>query len=87
MAWSPDPSATLVGRVGASPVELGNTTGTTGCPDFWQLSNGDYAVVGRDLTENYSANLPAGLVISEGERLVVIPRNLITSAKGQLPDE
>ncbi|WP_283133993.1 hypothetical protein [Rhizohabitans arisaemae] len=85
--WEADPSATLARRLGKSPLELGNTTGDDDCPDIWELDNGDFAVVGRDLTAAYTARLPQGMAISADERLVVIPRSTLLSAKADIPGE
>ncbi|MCC9306704.1 hypothetical protein LN042_06215 [Kitasatospora sp. RB6PN24] len=85
--WEADPDAALTRRLGKSPAELGTTGGRDGCPDIWELDNGDIAVVGRDLTEAYQAGgLPQGLAVGAGERLVVIPRITLLAAKADLPD-
>src|SRR2546425_7277788 len=49
-AWDADPQARLARRIGIAPSELGTTGGRDGCPDIWELDNGDFAVIGRDLT-------------------------------------
>ncbi|MFJ8641926.1 hypothetical protein [Streptomyces sp. NPDC093610] len=84
--WEADPSSPLVRRLGKSPAELGTTGGEQGCPDIWELENGDIAVVGRDLTDSYLPNLPLGLVVAPDERIVVIPRRTAAAAKVDLPD-
>lgn len=84
--WEADPSSPLVRRLGKSPAELGTTGGEQGCPDIWELENGDIAVVGRDLTDSYLPGLPPGLVVAPDERIVVIPRRTAAAAKGDLPD-
>ncbi|MET9794822.1 hypothetical protein [Nocardiopsis alba] len=84
--WEADPEANMARRLGRSPVELGNTDKVSGCPDIWELDNGDIAVIGRDLTDAYTERLPAGAVIAKDERLVVIPRNTLISAKADIPD-
>ncbi|WP_329562996.1 hypothetical protein [Kitasatospora sp. NBC_01266] len=84
--WEADPTAVLTRRLGKSPTELGTTGGRDGCPDIWELDNGDIAVIGRDLTAAYPAGLPSDLVIGPGERLVVIPRVTLLAAKAALPD-
>ncbi|MER7845129.1 hypothetical protein ABTZ03_14430 [Kitasatospora sp. NPDC096077] len=85
--WDADPDAALTRRLGKSPAELGTTDSRDGCPDVWELDNGDIAVIGRDLTEVYqAAGLPQGMAINERERLVVIPRITLLSAKEDLPD-
>ncbi|MFD4869632.1 hypothetical protein [Streptomyces sp. NPDC058412] len=80
-AWEADPSSPMVRRLGKSPKELGTTGGESGCPDIWELANGDIAVIGRDLTDSYRDNLPPDAKIAPDERLVVIPRKTAVSAK------
>lgn len=86
-AWEADPSATLARRLGKSAAELGNSTDRDDCPDIWQLSNGDIAVIGRDLTAVYGPRLPEGVTLRADERLVVIPGNMLRAAKGDIPDD
>ncbi|MFD2422140.1 hypothetical protein [Amycolatopsis pigmentata] len=84
--WEADPSAVMARRLGKSPVELGNTDKVSGCPDVWELDNGDIAVIGRDLTSSYEPRLPDGVKIAGDERLVVLPRNVLVAAKPDIPD-
>ncbi|MBT8225393.1 MAG: hypothetical protein HKP61_02235 [Dactylosporangium sp.] len=84
--WEPDHSASLSRRLGKSSHELGQTSGDGTCPDIWELSNGDVAVIGADLTASYETRLPDGVSIDPGERLVVIPRRTILAAKTDIPD-
>lgn len=91
-SWEADPTATFVRRFGLAPrdLDLGNDTtgsqGKVGCPDIWQLSNGDVAVIGRDLTEAYRDRLPEDASIRHDERLVVLPGKAFTVAKRDIPD-
>ncbi|GAA0504095.1 hypothetical protein GCM10011581_25550 [Saccharopolyspora subtropica] len=84
--WEADPSASFSRRLGKSAAELDKTGGRTGCPDIWELDNGDIAVIGRDLTESYAPRLPDGVTIAPDERLVVIPHVMIVAAKEDIPD-
>lgn len=84
--WRADPSASLLRRLGESPQKLNATGGNDGCPDIWELDNGDIAVIGRDLTSAYRGRLPEGVSVVAGERLVVIPRATIVAAKRDIPD-
>jgi hypothetical protein len=84
--WEADPSAGFRRRLGKSALELGDTNATPACPDIWELDNGDIAVIGRDLTDQYADRLPPGVGIVADERLVVIPRNMIIAAKPDIPD-
>lgn len=84
--WEADPSALFERRLGRTAQELGNSDDDDDCPDIWQLENGDVAVIGRDLTAAYSAHLPAGVSLAADERLVVIPGNMLSAAKVDIPD-
>jgi hypothetical protein len=89
--WTADPNATFTRRIGRSPYEPGEdgtapTQKTGGCPDIWELSNGDFAVIGRDLTSAYQSKLPTDVSIRADERLVVVPRTTVITAKADIPD-
>lgn len=84
--WCADASATFRRRIGKSAVELGNTSQGKTCPDIWELSNGDIAVVGTDMTEAFSEHIPDDMNIGANERLVVIPRNMLVAARRDIPD-
>ncbi|WP_329386807.1 hypothetical protein [Streptomyces sp. NBC_01716] len=85
-SWEADPSALFERRLGKTAQELGNSQDKEDCPDIWQLDNGDIAIIGRDLTADYSANLPSGVSLAADERLVVIPGNMLSAAKEDIPD-
>ncbi|RKN09686.1 hypothetical protein [Streptomyces radicis] len=85
-AWEADPSALFARRLGRTAAELGNSKDKDDCPDIWQLDNGDVAVIGRDLTAAYGARLPEGVTLAPDERLVVIPGNMLSAAKEDIPD-
>lgn len=85
-AWEADPSALFERRLGKSAAESGNSDGKEQCPDIWQLNNGDVAVIGRDLTAAYRSRLPQGVALAADERLVVIPGNMLSMAKEDIPD-
>lgn len=84
--WEADPAATFARRLGKPP-ELGvHTSGHDDCPDIWELSNGDVAVIGRDLTDSYRSRLPGGVSIRSDERVVILPRGMVIAAKADIPD-
>jgi hypothetical protein len=85
-AWEADPSATFARRLGKPARELGGSSGKQGCPDIWELSNGDIAVIGRRLSDAYAGRLPEDVTLAEDEALVVIPRAMIIAAKKDIPD-
>lgn len=74
------------GGWGSRPKELDSTGGRDGCPDIWELDNGDVAVIGRDLTGAYRGRLPEGVTVAADERIVVIPHRMIVAAKPDIPD-
>jgi hypothetical protein len=84
--WGTDTSASFARRLGKSAAELGDTGGRDGCPDIWELSNGDIAVVGRDVTAAYKGRLPVDVTVAGDERVLVIPRNMLIAAKPDIPD-
>lgn len=83
--WEADPSANFLRRLGKPARELNSSDSGPECPDIWELDNGDIAVIGRDLTEALGSRLPEGVSIGSDERLVVIPRIMIVSAKDDIP--
>ena len=85
-SWEADPSALFVRRLGKSAEETGNSRDGDECPDMWLLGNGDIAVIGRDLTDAYHERLPEGVRLGADERLVVIPGNMLSAAKADIPD-
>ena len=84
--WDADSAANFLRRLGKSAHELEVTGGNASCPEIWELDNGDVSVIGTDLTTNYAGRLPAGVSVDPGERLVIIPRSTIVSAKTDIPD-
>jgi hypothetical protein len=78
--WEADPQASLKRRLGKSMAELGNTSGQSGCPDIWELDNGDIAVIGRDHTKDYAGTLPSGVTVRDDERVVILPRAMFVAA-------
>lgn len=61
------------------------STGRSSCPDFFELDNGDFAIIGQDMTEKLRSALPPDASCGENERIVVVPRIIITSAKQEIP--
>ncbi|MEV5608165.1 hypothetical protein [Streptomyces sp. NPDC052225] len=75
----------IVRRMGDSPRLRGCGTGET-CPDIFELSDSNFAVIGTEATEALRGELPAGVTLGPGERLVVITRKTLIRAKRDLPD-
>ena len=68
-------------RVSAHPADMGFTRMLKGiCPDIFETETGDFLIIGRDVTSIVEPEIPADAVISNGERVVLIPRDLLVSA-------
>jgi hypothetical protein len=77
-------SLRIVRRIGDSPRQRGSVTGET-CPDIFELSDGDFAVIGTDRTADLDAQLPADAARADYERIVVISRETLVRAKRDIP--
>jgi hypothetical protein len=86
-SWDADLSAGFARRLGKSAKQLGLTELEDDCPDVWELSNGDIAVIGRDRTEAYANRLPEDVRLAADERLVIIPGAMLRSTKKDIPEE
>ncbi|MFC9846893.1 hypothetical protein ACFWFF_13220 [Streptomyces sp. NPDC060223] len=75
----------IVRRVGASPRERGSASGQS-CPDIFELSNGDFAVIGTEATATLDSELPPDAARADYERIVIISRETLVRAKSDIPD-
>ncbi|MCX5136273.1 hypothetical protein ACFWA4_10045 [Streptomyces sp. NPDC060011] len=75
----------IVRRVGASPRERGSASGQS-CPDIFELADGDFAVIGREATQELDPELPADAARADYERIVIITRDTLLRAKKDIPD-
>src|SRR5690348_10310583 len=76
----------FVKRVGPDPHANGaQTVALSNCPDILELESGDYAVIGIDITDRAKPALPPTAGCGPDERVVLIPRNLLVGAKGDIP--
>lgn len=75
----------IVRRVGATPRERGSATGQS-CPDIFELSDGDFAVIGREATQELDPELPSDAARADYERIVIITRETLLRAKKDIPD-
>lgn len=76
----------FIRRIGPSAsVAVHNCYGTYGCPDIWEMEDGDFAVIGADITE-HAGKLPPSAGCAPTERMVKIPRRLLVQAKPHIPD-
>ncbi|MES3030941.1 MAG: hypothetical protein V4697_00850 [Patescibacteria group bacterium] len=76
----------FVRRLGLDPHANGaKTESLEGCPDIFELGDGDFAVIGVDITQ-FAASLPPTAGCGPDERIIRIPRNLLIGAKADIPD-
>lgn len=69
-------------RLGPDPHADGQETpGCDGCPDLWELANGDIAVIGIRITAEAKAQLPPTAGCGADEEIVLVPRNIFLAAR------
>ncbi|MFR0356751.1 hypothetical protein [Streptomyces sediminimaris] len=72
-------------RIGSSPTARGCQTGQT-CPAIFELTDGNFAIIGTDATAELDPELPAGAGRANCERIVIINREVLIQAKEDIPD-
>ena len=79
-------NAVFVKRIGPDPHANGaQTFACNGCPDIWELANGDFAIIGTDIS-SVAGQLPPSANCGPDERIIRIPRKTLVSAKPDIPD-
>jgi hypothetical protein len=79
------PSFNFLRRLGPDPHLHGQKTAAcNGCPDFWELENGDIAIIGIRITESVKAHLPDTAGCGPDEEVVLVPRSLLLAARGDI---
>jgi hypothetical protein len=74
-------------RIGRTPQENGvQCVGCNECPDVWELADGDFAVIGENITEAARPGLPTDAGCSSSECIVRVPRAVFVHAKRDIPD-
>jgi hypothetical protein len=73
-------------RIGPDPHANGaKTPCLQNCPDVWELDTGDFAIIGRDITDEVQAKLPPTAGCGPDERIVWVPRKTLVLAKSDIP--
>ena len=73
-------------RLGPDPHANGAmTVALKGCPDIFELEDGDFAIIGADITEISAAHLPPTASCGSDERIIRIPRKTLVLAKQDIP--
>ncbi len=75
-----------VRRLGKTPTELGATSNVSGSPDILELTDGTFAVIGVDITDELGRSPLADARCAPDERIVRIPRVTLMAAKRDIPD-
>ena len=74
-------------RIGPDPHANGaQTSSLNGCPDILEMEDGDFAVIGVDITAAASGKLAFGANCGVDERIVKIPRKTLVLAKAEIPN-
>jgi hypothetical protein len=77
----------FIRRLGPDPHANGAPTAALrGCPDILELENGDFAIIGRDITDAALANMLPTASCGPDERVVRIPRKTLILAKHDIPE-
>jgi hypothetical protein len=54
------------------------------CPAILELEDGDFAIIGEDITQAASNALPASAGCASSECIVRLPRSVVLAAKSEL---
>jgi hypothetical protein len=74
-------------RLGPPPHANGAVTpALQGCPDIFELENGDFALIGRNITAEAVRHLPADASCGPDECIIAIPRKTLILAKSDIPN-
>lgn len=75
-------------RLGPDPHANGAVTyAVHGCPDILELEDGDFAIIGSDITADAVKNMLPTASCGPDERVVRIPRRTLVLAKPDIPDK
>jgi hypothetical protein len=77
----------FIRRLGLDPHAKGaQSAALQGCPDILELENGDFAIIGSDITKSALANMFPTANCGPDERVIRIPRKTLVLAKRDIPD-
>lgn len=63
------------------------SSGRKSCPDILELEDGDFLVIGTDVTNEYKDNLTLEAACADYEKIVKIPRIVLLTAKEDIPSD
>jgi hypothetical protein len=73
---------TIRRRLGIAPRQRAACGQAGDCPDVFELENGDFAIIGHDVS--LELDLPTDAGRSEAERTVLVPREVLLAALREL---
>ena len=78
---------TFIRRLGPDPHADGaQSVAVNGCPDILELADGDFAVIGQNITATAIAHLLPTASCGPDEVIIRIPRKTLVLAKPDIPD-
>lgn len=73
-------------RLGPDPHANGQSSpAAMNCPDVWELDNGDFAIIGIEITADLASKLPPTASCGPDERIVRVPRHILVGARTDIP--
>lgn len=63
------------------------STSANTCPDIWELEDGTFLVIGTDRTEELRNLVGDDVHLDSTERMIVLPRRTLVSAKNRIPSK
>ena len=60
--------------------------GSAGCPDIFELDDGDFAIIGLDITDEAVPLLPASAGCAANERVIRLSRKILVQARDDIPE-
>ena len=88
VAWGNLPPVMILRRLGTSPSQRASAecVACNNCPDLFELADGDFAIIGFDVTDEVVPHLPSDAGCGAGERIVRIPRAVLVAAWESIPE-
>lgn len=76
----------ILRRLGPDPHANGQTSPAChGCPDVFEMEDGDFAIIGINITEEAMPHLPSCAGCGPDERIVRVPRRILVGARLDIP--
>lgn len=74
----------ILRKLGPQP-DAARCVGGHACPDLFELTTGDFAIIGADITQEALACLPPGSGCGPQERIIRVPRRTLVLARPDIP--